>query len=334
MPEIEFSSLDQRLIHALQVAPRATWAGLAPVVGADPTTLARRWNALVDEGIAWSTGYRMDVAVDRMAVVEIDIHPGQFPQVKALLCGLPQAVTVDITASGSSAVVTVCESDRSSLIEFLLSGLPGLPNVRDIRNHLLTARLRSADQWTLRALDQDEIDRIPKERPPRARAPLVIDPRLESCIIEELGRDGRTPQAAIASAAGVSPQRVQDAIAVLLHRQRFRLRTDVVSVYSGWPAHVWYFVDVPAGQLRELSNSLAHLPEIRFAATSAGSHNLVFDVWLRSLSAVHQLEARIQSMLRASMSVRRQVVLRTPKRLGHFFDDSERHTGEYIPMIQ
>lgn len=67
--------------------------------------------------------------------------------------------------------------------------------------------------------------------------------------------------------------------------------------------------------------------------TPAAGHP-VFDVWLRSLSAVPLLEAKIQSMLRASMSVRRQVVLRTPKRLGHFFDNSERHTGEYIPMIQ
>lgn len=333
MPEFELSSLDQRLIHALQVSPRASWTALAPIVGADPTTLARRWTALVNQGLAWSTGHVTDVMVDRTAIVEVDVHPGHFADVLRLLCELPEAVTVDVVASGTTAVVSVRAADRPAMVDFVLSTLPGLAHVRDITNHLLTAQLRTADQWSLRVLDQAEVDRIPKERPPRARAPQSVDPVLEERIFQELGRDGRTSLAAIARAADVSPQRVQNAVSVLLHQQRFRLRTDVLSNLTGWPTHVWYFIDVPAAQLPQLAASIAKLPEVRFAATSAGSHDLVITSWLRSLSAVHHLEAEIQALVRGHVSVRRQVVLRTPKRLGHIFDESGRHTRHYVPMI-
>ncbi|WP_179014408.1 AsnC family transcriptional regulator [Paenarthrobacter ureafaciens] len=52
MQDFDFDERDLRLLHALQVRPRAPWTALAPVVGADAVTLARRWNVLQDRGLA------------------------------------------------------------------------------------------------------------------------------------------------------------------------------------------------------------------------------------------------------------------------------------------
>ncbi len=46
---------DLALIHALQMAPRASWTQLSAVLEASPDTLARRWEHLSGKGYAWSS---------------------------------------------------------------------------------------------------------------------------------------------------------------------------------------------------------------------------------------------------------------------------------------
>lgn len=330
MPDIVINEFDMRLINALQISPRASWSALAPILDSDATTVARRWKALQRSGVAWTSGYRADLRRSFGAIVEVDADPGKLQLVLKDLGLLAPAGTVDVVAAGASVVVTVIEQSQAALVDFLLNTLPTLPHIRDVRSHLVTNYLRTADQWTLRALDANVAGTIPPPPGPRARAPRTIAADLEEVIIGCLGRDARTSATEIARIAGVSQQRAQDAIATLLHDQGFKLRTDVVSSHSGWPVHVWYFLDVPAGYLNDFSRSMANLPEVRFAATIAGNGNLVLDVWLRNLAAIHQLEAGMQKALRGELRLRRQIVLRTAKRLGHLFDDDELNSGDYV----
>ncbi|MFJ5195310.1 AsnC family protein [Streptomyces sp. NPDC088394] len=45
--------VDQALVHALQIAPRAGWNEIGAVLGLDAVTVARRWHRLTDAGAAW-----------------------------------------------------------------------------------------------------------------------------------------------------------------------------------------------------------------------------------------------------------------------------------------
>ena len=48
---------DLALIHALQVAPRVSWAQAGQVLGTSPAALAERWARLRSSGLAWVTAH-------------------------------------------------------------------------------------------------------------------------------------------------------------------------------------------------------------------------------------------------------------------------------------
>lgn len=50
-----YEELDRRLVNVLQIDPRASWAKVGKILGVSPTTVAHRWQRLVDDGIAWIT---------------------------------------------------------------------------------------------------------------------------------------------------------------------------------------------------------------------------------------------------------------------------------------
>ncbi|MFJ4262411.1 AsnC family transcriptional regulator [Paenarthrobacter nicotinovorans] len=52
MQENVLDPLEERIIHALQIEGRASWAELAPLLGADAVTLSRRWESLRERGLA------------------------------------------------------------------------------------------------------------------------------------------------------------------------------------------------------------------------------------------------------------------------------------------
>lgn len=76
MQEYEPDDVDFALMHALQIEPRAPWKALAPVLGVDPVTLARRYHRLRENGLIWITGYDAG-SPGQGAVVEIDCAPGE-----------------------------------------------------------------------------------------------------------------------------------------------------------------------------------------------------------------------------------------------------------------
>ncbi|MFE5097537.1 AsnC family protein [Streptomyces sp. NPDC056638] len=47
--------MDLALVNALQLRPRASWTELAPPLGVTAGTLARRWERLTGEGLAWAS---------------------------------------------------------------------------------------------------------------------------------------------------------------------------------------------------------------------------------------------------------------------------------------
>ncbi|MEE1622401.1 AsnC family transcriptional regulator [Zafaria sp. J156] len=322
---------DARLIHALQISPRAPWSELSRALSASPSALAQRFARLYEAGLVRTTGHPTWINTrSHTAFAEIDVEPGALADVTDTLAELPTAMTLDATSSGTCLVATLNAPHPSALAAMLLETVPSLPGVRDVRAHVATSILKTGDRWNLRALEPEEAGRISGPRPPRARASRNLDPAFRSALMAELGRDARVPASVLARTLGVSEQKVHDGIAVVLHGDEFRLRTDVVNAWSGWPVHIWYFVEVPPRQLTAVAAALTAQPEVRYVGTSAGPANLTFDVWLRSLGVLHALEAKIDSLSQTGVKIRRQIVLRTPKRLGHLLDHDGRFTERYV----
>lgn len=331
MQEIGLDDLDQRLIHAVQVSPRATWNALAPIVGADPATLSRRWARLVEDGIVYVTGYGAG-APAVLVLIEIECSPGETLAVAETLGRDPEAFTIDLTAGGRDIFLTLAVPDAEALAVWTLERIRGVAGVRSMRTHLVSETVRDARGWRLRALTAQEVTQVEalERRAPSASVRMSAEQR--NAIAAELAYDGRVGITELASRLGMAPRRVRDAIAEMRESGRLAIRVDVARRYTPWPIYAWYFLRVPAAMAARMGAQLGRIEEVRLVANTVGEYNVIMAVWLRTLQDVGRMEAIIEERLPGVSIADRSVVLRTTKHLGHLLHADGRASGEVVPL--
>lgn len=328
MAEIGLDELDQRLLHALQIEPRAAWTSLAPVLGADPSTLARRWRRLHSEGIAWATGF---VSRGQHALVEIVCAPDMTDAVIDRLLVDRRVVTLDYTSGGRDLLAFVSTDDLPGLADYGRATLRRLPGVRSTHTHLITEVFAEGSNWRMRALGAADAARVPAAAKPRARAPRQVAPALLEAVEKEVWTDGRVPVKTIAERHGFSPQRVADAIAVLRDNGGLGFRIDVARSFTGWPISAWYFIEAPARTIDLARSALSRVPEIRLAFTSSSRFNLILFVWLHDLADVNRFEIALENALTGIRIADRSVVLQLVKHFGRAVGGDTRVIGTIEP---
>lgn len=304
--------VDQRLLHALQVEPRASWRELAPIVGRDAATLTRRWERLQSAGLAWVTGHRRRPLT---AMVEIDCAPEGLALAAADLAVDPAVITLDHCSGKRSLVALVGVADLEALSDYVTQTLGAIGGVRAVHVHPVNEIIVSGEAWRTGALNMSEAARIRPPRPPRPRAARVVQAGLRDAIEAELWLDGRTPSRVIARRHGYTEQRVSDAIAVLRRSRELIFRTDVARSVTSSPIYAWYFVEAPAESIAGMRASLIGVPEVRVAFTSPSSCNLILAVWLRKLSDLDRFESALASAVLGGRIGDRSVVLRMHRQL-------------------
>src|SRR6202034_514155 len=100
---------DALLIDALQLAPRASWAAIGGILGVSGVTVAKRWQRLTDDGVAWVTaGLGMAVSnAQCLAYVEVTCQPHMAFSVAQVVATHGPAVTVELTTGNADMLVTV-----------------------------------------------------------------------------------------------------------------------------------------------------------------------------------------------------------------------------------
>ncbi|MDR6987501.1 DNA-binding Lrp family transcriptional regulator [Paenarthrobacter nitroguajacolicus] len=310
--------LEERIIHALQIEGRAPWSELAPVIGVDAVTLARRWESLRGRGLAWVTGIFPGGA---SALVDITCMPQHTGEVAERIARIPAVLTLDHTSGGRDLIATMLADSPLAIWDVVTNRIGGLEGVRHTQTHLVTELLMEASDWRLRALSPHEATRIPRPRPPRARAPRAVHPDVETALRHCLAEDGRRPISRIAAEHHLSEQRVADGLARLRAEGALRIRTDVARNVTGWPVYAWYFVRTPARQIQQMRQLMAQIPEARTALAVASQYNLVVAVWLREMTDVMRFEAALEAAVPSARIVDRSVVFRMSKHLGRLIDD-------------
>jgi DNA-binding Lrp family transcriptional regulator len=319
--------LEERIIHALQVEGRAPWSELAPVVGVDAVTLARRWESLRQRGFAWCTGIFPGGAT---ALVDITCMPQHIGEVAERVAQIPAVLTLDHTSGGRDLLATMFDDTPLAIWDVVTNGIGRLEGVRNTQTHLVTEVVMEASDWRLRALTPQEAARIPRPRPPRARAPRAVHPDVEEALRHCLAEDGRRPVSRIAAEHGLSEQRVADGLARLRADGVLRIRTDVARSVTGWPVYAWYFVRTAAKHIQQMRQLMAQIPEARTALAVASQYNLVVAVWLREMTDVMRFEAALEAAVPSARIVDRSVVFRMSKHLGRLIDDEGAATRGFV----
>jgi DNA-binding Lrp family transcriptional regulator len=324
MQDFNFDERDLRLLHALQIRPRAPWAVLAPVVGADPVTLARRWELLHGQGLAWISSYVGSGAGVISAFVEIECSPSRTRSVTEELAKDPEVLTIDLTAGGRDMVVTVICRDDAALARYVLDRLSTVDGIRGMRTQRSIQVVADGQVWRLRSLNAGEVRALERALPPPKSVLSKVPTDVEEGLAQILRADARASLSRISSELGISQARARSALHTVLAQQRAIVRLEVARPYSGWPVYVWFFMRVPATQVGSVAEKLVGLDEVRLVTTTVGSYSLVVAVWLRRIEDITLLERHLGERLPFAEVVDRSIVLRTPKHLGIRLDASGR----------
>lgn len=324
---------DRRLIQALQISPRARWSAIAPIIGVDSVTLARRWERLSGQGLAWVAGHPGAAVRGPSAILEIEAEPGATSEIASALAADPEAFTIDHTAGGRDLLVIVGAGSLDALSNYVTGRLSRLPGIRATRTLIVSSPFTDAGQWRLRALSADEVAAAERY----AAKPLTgrgghVDPQLEHDMLHILARDGRATVTAIARDLGVGQRRIREAFATLSSQGRLVVRTEVARAHSGWPVHAWYFLRVPAATAERVGLAITRIHEVRMAVSTIGPYNLVLSVWMRTLTDVQRLEAALEKRVPGVSIADRSVVLRSLKKEGRHLSNEGLATGTSIPI--
>lgn len=324
-----FDEFDLQLINALQLAPRAPWARLGEVLGADATTLARRWDRLTDAGLARVTAFPEASSLPRqpMAYLELTCRNGTVPEVSRALAEDPGTLSIQFTAGRHQLLLTV--SHPRELSWYLLDWIGSFPDVVAYETHVITRIPFQASRWHLHALAPGQRRALQAmEGPtPGAGAPPPVT-EADQAIIGALAADGRASYGVLGRAAGVSASTAARRLDRLLRGGAVGLRCDVARGELGWPAAAVLWGSVAYEELERAAADLeVAVPELRFCSTVAGSENALLVVWLRAIADLPEVERRLEARLPGLRLTDRRMVLRTMKLMGQILDEEGRYTG-------
>ncbi|MGN5633024.1 Lrp/AsnC family transcriptional regulator [Streptomyces sp. AC154] len=325
------SELDLGLVHALQVRPRASWTDLAPLLGATAVTLARRWERLTEEGLAWVSAVP-GPAFSRSgctAFVFVRCAPAARRRLARRVALLPEAVTVELVAPGrADLMVDVLAPDLAGVHRFVNEELAVLPGVLELECVFATSLYAEGSRWRLGSLDAVQLSVLGRTGSADGAAGSVAEPgTMDRVLLDALVRDGRTRLSVLAGLVDSSAATVRRRLARLTAAGVVAFRCDVAPVVSGLPVSVTFRGRASVNDVNRLHRTLATLPECRLLAAVTGSANVLATYWLRDIGGVQQRETAACAQLPSLDVIERVLGVRTVKRMGHLLDDEGRRVG-------
>ncbi|MFJ6852939.1 Lrp/AsnC family transcriptional regulator [Streptomyces sp. NPDC091271] len=325
------SELDLALVNALQLRPRASWTELAPALGVTASTLARRWDRLQEEGLAWvyAAPGREFSRTRCSAFVLVRCAPGSRSRIAERLCAFEEAATIEHTGPGSAdLLLDVLTPGLPALKRFLITRLEPLPGLVSVECLLATSLSVEGSRWRLRSLAPTQLTAL---GPPGAgtaeRLSGVELDVVDRALLDALVRDGRLPLAALADHAAASPATVRRRLRRLADSGVLTLRCDMASALAGSPVPVSLLGRAPARDTATIHRTLAALPECRLVASVTGSANVFATLWVHDLGDIQRRETALCARLPTLTVTDRIVGLGTVKRMGHLLDEDGRRIG-------
>ncbi|GAB3999555.1 Lrp/AsnC family transcriptional regulator [Nocardioides marmoraquaticus] len=276
----ELDPLDRRLVGALHLRPRGSYDELGSVLGADPTTVARRLARLVDYDVVRVVGQVDWSMSSRTLPVHLFVETrGAAPgEVVAALRELP---TVQYLAqvSGASAVFATVHAADEPATSAVLAQVHALSGVASVRTLPVLEALNRGAGWDPGLLGPDEVERCGGPDPslalPSRDLPRGALDGPERQVVELLRADGRAASAAVGRATGLSASTAHRVVRRVLDRGWVRPRVEVDASLLGFTSPFVLQVTVRPGSVVAAAAQLAALPETRFTTRVAGRTSLL-----------------------------------------------------------
>ncbi|MDF3288160.1 Lrp/AsnC family transcriptional regulator [Streptomyces sp. RB6PN23] len=310
---------DRRIAAALLVAPRASWRTVARCLDLSERTVVRRAGPLFADGTLRTTVVRAPVHFPELIPLALRLRcrPNRIRSTAAALARRRDTLWVDVLGGGDEICVVAFLEGAEARDRLLLRDLPATPEVLSWTAHALMRVFPAAFSWTGGLLTSEEEALLRAEHPAREHPPAPVPlTAADHALVRGLIANGRAGYAELAERAGIAAPTVRRRLGALVDHWVVRLATEVDLALLGVRADVLLWLTVAAGELDATAERLSRHPQVRFAAATTGSSNLLVAAAATDLEALYRFLTDTIGSLSGIGAIETTPVLATFKRTG------------------
>jgi DNA-binding Lrp family transcriptional regulator len=281
----ELTVLEQQIVTALQVDPRASWRKIASVLREPERTVARRGSELLESGIVGVLGIRLRPTP---VLVEMRCAPGT---ARVAVQAMAQRADTSFVymVTGTADCLAEILTDRDRLHSALADELPGIAGLQHVNTYPILRYFKTLRAWQPGPLTVEQRAAL---QPVPLRDPAVFGEYPEMTKADEqiatvLCEDGRASFEAIARRVGISEATARRRTEWLLETNTVHLRALVEPAALGLPVEALLWIKTSPAQLETLGQRLAALPETRYVAAITGDYQILADVTVANNQALY-----------------------------------------------
>ncbi|MQA97213.1 MAG: AsnC family transcriptional regulator [Streptosporangiales bacterium] len=274
--------IDRRIVAALQVNGRASWTEIAPLAGTSVTTVARRAQQLLSDGIVRVTAVAQPNGagpVDHLTV-RLRCAPGRQLDVARAVAQLPEVRLATLVTGAFDVVAELLIPKGRGVRTLVVDGLQQISGIERTVAELQLHVYKMSHDWS-RALLPEAAGPADVPKQTHACAPEHLD-AIDHQIVEALREDGRAAFQAVAAGLGVSESTVRRRFETLTQKGCVLVVTLVPAAALGFEAEVLFWLSVTPDRLDEAARQLAALRGVRYVAATLGRESLMCEVILPS----------------------------------------------------
>lgn len=317
-----------RFVHSLQEFPRASWATLGNVLGADPRAVTRTYMRLVESGQLRLSGMPGPRLLENIQIMQVRLRaaPGRAEEVANQLAHWSQATSVRVL-------------DGSFDVHALVVGVEHRAALRQV--HETIARLRDVDRLevntVLRTVDVGRAGRLvslsrDQVRTLRAAQPSSSDrspTRLMATDIElirTLNSDGRMEVKELARRLDRDPSTLSRRIARLTSDGYLDFLALTVDTASAFPVIAFLWCTASPADLQTLATQLPTKPWLGSFTVISGHTNICIVAYLQVASALSRVAEYVSALSSSLRIVETQIAGHAVKMYNWFLDQEGRFT--------
>ncbi|WP_379582097.1 Lrp/AsnC family transcriptional regulator [Pseudonocardia hispaniensis] len=309
-------ALDRRIVGALQIDGRASWARIAQVLGEPEGVIDRRGRALLAAGTVRVTGVPAPTAG---TIVALRCAPGQERLAALALANRSDTRYAHVLAGplGCLAEIDCAPSRLSGLLAGELAQLPGLV---EVNAWTVLRYVRTSVQWQPGLLSAEEREALTEFDPPPPYAPfgeLKRANRLDRMLLVSLARDARRTVTELAAATGLSTTAVHRRVERLRREGRLLVRTIIDPARLGFVVRAMVSVRCAPRDVDAVAAGLRREPWVRYASCISGDRQFVAEVAVPGVDALHDFLTAAPWLARVA-AVESALIVGTVKRGGLF----------------
>ncbi|MEY9844222.1 Lrp/AsnC family transcriptional regulator [Streptacidiphilus sp. MAP5-3] len=307
---------DRRIAAVLMASPRASWRTVARVLGISERTVVRRATPLLHDGTLRPTAVRNPARFPGLIPMALRIRcrPSRIRTLAAALARREDTVWVDILGGGDEISSVLFLDGPQARTSLLLRDLPATAAVQSWDACDLLKVFPAGFAWSAGLLPQDQFDALAPFAHEPAAAP-ELQP-LDQELVEQLTADARAGHSELADRLGTSASTVRRRLDLLLSAHMVRLACEVDLGLLGVGSEALLWISTGPGSLEETGLALSRHPQVRFAAATTGSANLLVAVAAHDLGGLYDFLTGTVGSLGDIRGLEVTPILSTVKRTG------------------